>query len=168
MKFLFQAMHILVVGLNKNLIPLDVDASCTIKKVKQLIEDKEGIPVRSQLLHYGENVSENYDRVKTKFWTGYRKREECPRKRQLLTDNLTLSDYCVMEGDSLQLVLDLYGHIEINARMDCGKILALKVETSDTVMSVKAVINDIENIPVSALGLTLKGKLLQDEHKLSK
>ena len=73
-----KVMQIFINLFNKN-IPLDVESSDTIEKVKKQIQDKEGIPLEQQKLHFFERE---------------------------LEDSKTLNDYNIQENSILHLVLN--------------------------------------------------------------
>ncbi|KAL7597621.1 hypothetical protein Lser_V15G23021 [Lactuca serriola] len=122
-------------------ITLVVCSSETIGNVKEMIQDKEGIPRHQQrLMIDGEN----------------------------LEDDLTLSDYDIENGSSLDLVLWLGGgEMRIFVKTFTGKPIKLMVEGSKTIDDVKGKIQDIEGIPLIHQRLVIAGKNLEDDLSLS-
>ena len=103
-------MQIYVKTLTGKVITLAVDASDTIEKVKAKYQDKEGI------LH---------DQKRRIF--AVRQLEDC----------ITLADYMIKNGSTLQLVIRLRGGNQIFVKTLTGETIALGVEASDTIENVK-------------------------------
>ncbi|GJZ86896.1 putative polyubiquitin [Tanacetum coccineum] len=100
-------------------IPLDVDCRChTVKELKALIEDKEGIHPDQQRLVYAGNE---------------------------LEEGIILSRYSVQNGSTFRLVDDTVMTLKISVVIDATeKTIRLEVESSDTISNVKAKIQDME------------------------
>ena len=113
-------MQIFIKTLIGKTITLEVDAGDTIKDLKEMIEDKEGIPQYQQRL----------------IFVG----------RQLENDTI-VSDLNIQKETTLHLLLRLRGGMEIFIKTLTGKTIRLECEASDTIENVKDKIQDIEGIP---------------------
>ena len=102
-------------------LALEVTNNDTIENVKNIIEEKEGIPPDMQHLTY----------------------LGCP-----LEDALELSDYKIMKESTLNLDVHLRPTMEIFVKMSSGKTITFQVTPSDTVENVKYKIQDQKEIPV--------------------
>ena len=119
-------------------IVLEVDASDTVEKIKAKIQDKEGIPPDQQTLVFlGKKLEERR----------------------------ALFEYNIHKGSTLKLLLAIRGRIKIDIKLT-GKVIAFKVDFSDKVENLKAMINDKEHIPLNQQILAYNGRLLQDGYTI--
>ena len=120
-------------------IPLEVNASHTIKCVKCKIQAKEQIHSDDQRLVFAG---------------------------MQLEDDQTLSDYDITQESEIRLIVSLRGGMQIFVN-HVWKTITLEVDASDTIENVKFRIQDKERIPPDQQMLTFGDRLLEDDRTLS-
>ncbi|BHF79509.1 hypothetical protein SprV_0702262900 [Sparganum proliferum] len=108
-------IQIFVMNLKNHTITLRVQRSNTIKEVKEMIENRDGIPIKEQRLIFG-----------------------CKQ----LKDDLTLEDYNVQRESTLHLLPRQLGGMQIFSKTLTGKKTTLKVEPNDWIENVKPKIQE--------------------------
>ena len=133
-------MPIIIKTLAGKTITLSVKPEASIKNVKVKIEERKGIPVHKQRLHFGG---------------------------QELKDDSMLRDYKIQKESTLYLRLKgQFGSIPIYVMMPTGKMTILDVLPSDSVENIKHEIYDKDGISPDQQYLIFDGKELEDGRTL--
>ncbi|RID72186.1 hypothetical protein BRARA_C04090 [Brassica rapa] len=132
-------MQIFVKFFTGKTLTLEVESSDTTCKVKEKIQDKEGIPTYQQMLVFGKKML-----------------EECR----------PLAIYNIQKNSTLHMILRFRG-MRIFVNNFEGNAIMLEVKSSDTIDNVKGKIHDKEGIPNYQQRLVFAGKSLEDDRTLA-
>ena len=119
-------------------LTLEVESSDTTCKVKEKIQDKEGIPTYQQMLVFGKKML-----------------EECR----------PLAIYSIQKNSTLHMILRFRG-MRIFVNNFEGNAIMLEVKSSVTIDNVKGKIHDKEGIPNYQQRLVFAGKSLENDRTL--
>ncbi|KAJ0612796.1 putative Ubiquitin-like domain-containing protein [Helianthus annuus] len=117
-----------------------IKPSDTVKRIKDIIQDKVHIPHHEQELIFNEMVLDNND---------------------------TLSSYNINNKSTLTVMRVSGGFMYIFIKKLTGKTITLVVEPFDTIQNMKSKIQNREGIPSCQQRLILNGKNLEDGHTLT-
>lgn len=139
-------MQLLIKSLNGGVLALDVSGAETIEELKQMIEQREGIPSSQLRLFHAT--------------------------RLLSDDDVTVSDSLLQHSDVLEVSLVLHGGLTLIVKSIKGENYSIDVEPSETVSSLKQKIRDLSAATPGVseddeLVLTFRGKKLDDDNTLN-
>nr|XP_023884398.1 polyubiquitin-like [Quercus suber] len=137
--------RILVKTLTGKELELDVEPNDTIERIKERVQEKEGIPPMQQRLIYGGKQ---------------------------IADEKTVRDYKIEGGSVLHLVLALRGgrkkKMQIFLRDLKGENSLLEFESTETIENIRAMIQEKEGVTLEKLCLIFQGSTtLRDGHTLA-
>ncbi|CAB4387277.1 unnamed protein product [Rhizophagus irregularis] len=125
---------------NEKIIELRVETYSTIKQVRQMIQDKKGIPFDQQRITFSGS---------------------------LLLSARTLLHYKFQEGFILQLTKHTHICMQVFVKTLSGKTITLDVKSNNTIVQVKQKIEDKEGIPTDQQRILYAGTQLEDDYILS-
>ena len=133
-------MHIFVKMRTEKTISLETEPSNTILDLKEIIQDKEGIPADQQRLIFAGGE---------------------------LEDQYTLGNYNIQEKSTLYLALRVRGEIPIFVKTLTGKTINLEVEPSNAIWDLKEKIQEMEGFPPITQRLLFASRELEDQYPCS-
>ena len=117
-------------------IEIDIEPTDKVERIKERVEEKEGIPPPQQRLIFSGKQ---------------------------MNDERTAADYKVQGGSVLHLVLALRGGMLIKVKTLTGKEIEVDIEPTDKVTRIKERVEEKEGIPPPQQRLIFSGKQMNDE-----
>lgn len=128
-------MDISIIALGGRALTLTVPAQTTVRALKELIQQREGVPVSRQRLVY-----------------------ENGHRTALTDDSRTLGSYGLQQGSKLALVVTEPSKMEVFVKNDKGKLNTYEVKPDETVSDLKRKVECRESVPVSQQRLVFQGR----------
>lgn len=130
-------MEITITALGGRALTLTVPPDTTVRALKELIQQREGVPVGRQRLLY-----------------------ENGHRTALTDDSRTLGSYGLQQGSRVALVVT--EKMEVFVKNDKGKLNTYEVKPDETVGDLKRKVECRESVPVSQQRLVFQGREMSE------
>jgi len=135
-------MKVIVQFLTCKRVPIEVEPTSTILSIKQIVEEREGIPVlQMRFIYKGATLDDN---------------------------SKTIEEYNILDDSIIYLVLQLKENCEftLNIQTNAEQPLIFKMKLIEKISGLKLLIQNKEGIDIKAQKLCYQGLLLEDDKKI--
>jgi len=135
-------MKVIVQFLTCKRVPIEVEPTSTILSIKQIVEEREGIPVlQMRFIYKGATLDDN---------------------------SKTIEEYNILDDSIIYLVLQLKENCEftLNIQTNAEQPLIFKMKLIEKISGLKLLIQNKEGIDIKAQKLFYQGLLLEDDKKI--